>query len=42
MNGFQMANLDLMLSEIGEDNTKKILAEYSCPLNADIEDFFEE
>lgn len=39
MKGFEIANLDDLLSEIGKEKTESILADYSCPLNADIEDF---
>ena len=39
MRGFEIANLDDLLSEIGKERTAGILADYSCPLNADIEDF---
>lgn len=39
MDGFKVANLDLLLEVTGEEGTKSILAGYSCPLNEDIEDF---
>lgn len=39
MRGFEVANLDDLLNEIGKDRTMGILADYSCTLNADIEDF---
>lgn len=39
MTGFKEVNISVLLEEIGEEETKKILADYSCPLNADIEDF---
>lgn len=41
MAGFEIANLDDMLEIIGEDTTKAILANYSCPMNPDIEDFLQ-
>ena len=39
MDGFKVTNLDLLLETIGEDQTQAILADYSCPINTDIEDF---
>ena len=39
MIGYRIANLDDLLDAIGEDETTKILADYSCPLNKDIEKF---
>ena len=39
MDGFKVANLDLLLEATGEEKTKSILAGYSCPINEDIEDF---
>ena len=39
MTGYKIANLDLLLKEIGEEKTKEILADYLCPLNQDVEDF---
>ena len=39
MDGFRIAKLDDMLNAIGEEKVNAILASYSCPLNADIEDF---
>ena len=39
MNGYKEINLETLAEAIGEDKTKRILADYSCPLNPDIEDF---
>ena len=39
MTGYKVANLDLLLKEIGEEKTRQILADYLCPLNQDVEDF---
>lgn len=39
MTGFRIAKLDSFLESIGEEKTRAILADYSCPLNADVEDF---
>lgn len=39
MTGFKIANLDMFLEQIGEDKTVSLLADYSCPLNPDVEDF---
>lgn len=39
MKGFEIANLDDLLSVLGKEKTESILADYSCPLNDDIEDF---
>ena len=39
MEGFNIASLGLLLETIGEEKTQSILADYSCPINADIEDF---
>ena len=35
MTGYKEINLTILLEEIGEEKTKKILADYSCPRNAD-------
>lgn len=37
--GFWQAKLPDMIEAIGEDETRKILSTFSCPLNPDIEDF---
>lgn len=42
MNGFKEVNLSMLLEEIGEERTKKILADYSCPTNEDIQYFLKE
>lgn len=42
MNGFKEVNLSVLLEEIGEERTKAILADYSCPANEDIQYFLRE
>lgn len=42
MNGFKEVNLAILLEEIGEERTKEILADYSCPMNEDIQYFLKE
>ena len=39
MKGFQIANLETLIESIGEDRACALFADYSCPMNADIEDF---
>lgn len=39
MTGYRIANLDDFLNAIGEEKTLEILANYFCPLNADVEHF---
>lgn len=39
MGGFSQIKLIDMIDNIGEDKTKTILSEFSCPLNRDVEDF---
>ncbi len=39
LKGYFIINLADMLTEIGEDATKSILLEFSCPVNGDIEYF---
>ena len=39
MQGYAVVNLKHMLDEMGEDETKRFLSDFSCPLNADVEDF---
>lgn len=39
MKGFKVANLDNLLEVIGKEKAMQRLADYSCPLNPDIEDF---
>ena len=38
-NELRFANLVDLLEAIGEDRTKSILSDFSCPLNKDIDDF---
>lgn len=39
MTGYKVANLLLMVEELGEDEVKRILSDFSCPLNQDVEYF---
>lgn len=39
MTGYKIVNLQDLIAEIGEDSTKRILSDFSCPLNQDVEDF---
>lgn len=39
MTGFAGINLKDIISEIGEEDAKKLLSDFSCPLNADVEHF---
>jgi len=39
MTGYSQFNLFEILAQIGEDRTKTILADFSCPLNCDVEEF---
>ena len=39
MNGYRIVKLKDMLDELGEEELKVILSEFSCPLNKDIEYF---
>ncbi len=39
MTGYRNVNLKTLIQEIGEDNAKAILSNFSCPLNQDVEDF---
>lgn len=39
MTGFKIVNLKLLLDEIGEEQTKGILSNFSCPLNGDVQQF---
>ncbi len=39
MAGYKKVLLSDMITELGEDRTKEILSEFSCPLNKDVEDF---
>ncbi len=42
MKGFNVTNLQHMVEELGEDRTKSILLNFSCPLNRDVERFIHE
>ena len=42
MNGFIKVPLKRLVEEIGEDNTKLILSDFSCPLNKDIQSFIKQ
>lgn len=39
MIGYKIVNLSIMLEELGEDSVREILSSFSCPLNADVEQF---
>lgn len=39
MTGYRIANLELIIDEIGEDKTRKFLSDFSCPMNEDVENF---
>lgn len=39
MTGYKIANLKIMLEELGEEQTAKLLSKFLCPLNEDVEDF---
>lgn len=42
MTGYRIVNLKHVIDEFGEDRTKAILSEFSCPLNKDVEKFLRE
>ena len=39
MTGYRVVNLAMMIEELGEGETKRILSDFSCPLNPDVEFF---
>lgn len=39
MTGYRVVNLNLLVEELGEDTAKRILSDFSCPMNADVEFF---
>jgi hypothetical protein len=39
MTGIKIVNLNTLVDEMGEETAKKILSRFSCPLNADVENF---
>lgn len=39
MTGYGLVNLRDMLHELGEERTKELLSEFSCPMNKDVEFF---
>lgn len=39
MTGYKIVNLRLLMDEIGEEQTKMLLSNFSCPLNKDVETF---
>ena len=39
MTGYRVVNLGAMIEELGEDAVKRILSDFSCPLNPDVEFF---
>lgn len=42
MTGFKVVSLLNLIEEIGEDDAKAILSDFSCPLNPDVETFLRE
>lgn len=42
MKGYNVTNLQFMIDELGEDDVKSILLNFSCPLNLDVERFIYE
>lgn len=42
MIGYKIVNLKMMLEEVGEELTKKLLSNFSCPLNEDVETFLKQ
>lgn len=42
MKGYNVTNLQFMIDELGEDDVKSILLNFSCPLNLDVERFIHE
>lgn len=39
MTGYRVVNLKILIEELGEDAAKRILSNFSCPLNKDVEYF---
>ena len=39
MAGYNVVNLNDLLEVCGEEHTKELLSNFSCPLNADVENF---
>jgi hypothetical protein len=39
LTGINLVNIADLISELGEVETKNMLSQFSCPLNADVEDF---
>lgn len=39
MTGYVKIPLNLLIEEVGEDNAKQILSDFSCPLNKDVDKF---
>lgn len=39
MTGYRVVNLKILAEELGEDTAKRILSDFSCPLNPDVEYF---
>ena len=42
MIGYQLILLKDIIEELGEEKTKEILSQFSCPLNLDVEIFLHE
>ncbi len=39
MDGYNLVNVNELVKQVGEDTAKRILSNFSCPLNPDVEDF---
>lgn len=39
MTGYRVVNLGALIEEMGEDTAKRILSDFSCPMNPDVEYF---
>ena len=39
MTGYRIVNLKILVEEIGEDAASRILSDFSCPMNPDVENF---
>lgn len=39
MTGYQLILLKDMIDELGEEKTKEVLSQFSCPLNLDVQNF---
>ena len=41
LKGFSIVNLSDMISELEEDRVKDILLDFCCPINKDVENFYD-